>query len=246
MCNDGFLAPHRPPGLVGLFLERLRVPDLRAVVVMDYQNVHLTGQGLFQVSRHLPPHEALVHPLHFANQLLRARNAAQKPGMDHATLLRVLVYRGLPSAEHDPKPYARNLAQRAEWEKDDRVQVHLRPLKYRYDRDAAGRPLVGSDGKRVVTGKDEKGVDVLCALAMVREARMPDVDLVILASHDSDLEPALDEALALRSAKIETCCWFDPTQPGGTRQLRPTARTIWNTRLGETAFKNCWDLTNYP
>jgi hypothetical protein len=112
---------------------------------MDYQNVHLTGHGLFQVSRYLPPHEALIHPLHFANQLIRGRNQAQKPGMDHATLLRVLVYRGLPSAEHDPKPYARNLAQRAEWEKDGRVHVHLRPLKYHYEH--------APDGKRVVTGK---------------------------------------------------------------------------------------------
>jgi hypothetical protein len=81
---------------------------------------------------------------------------------------------------------------------------------------------------------------------MVREARLFDVDLVILASHDSDLEPAPDEALSLRTAKVETFCWFDPAQPGGgTRQLRPTTRTVWNTRLGETAFKNCWDLTSY-
>ena len=123
--------------------------------------------------------------------------------------------------------------------------MHLRPLKYRYIYDASGYPVVDSNGKRIVTGKDEKGVDVLCALAMVREARRQDVDLVILASHDSDLEPALDEAIALQTAKIETFCWFDRTQPGGTRQLRPSGRTIWNTRLGETEFQNCWDLTNY-
>ena len=87
---------------------------------------------------------------------------------------------------------------------------------------------------------------MLCALALVREARQSDVNLVILASHDSDLEPALDEAVALHSAKIETFCWFDTTQPGRTRQLRlSTDRTIWNTRLGETEFQNCWDLTNY-
>ncbi len=80
--------------------------------------------------------------------------------------------------------------------------VH-RPLKYRYERDAAGRPRIGIDGKRIVESKCEKGIDVLCALALVREAQRPDVDLVILASHDSDLEPALDEALVLGSAKIE-------------------------------------------
>jgi hypothetical protein len=123
--------------------------------------------------------------------------------------------------------------------------VRLRPLKYRYERDDDGRPVLGPDGKRIVTGKDEKGVDVLCALAMVREARQADIDLVILASHDSDLEPALDEAIALGSAKIESFAWFDQAQPRRTRQLRPSNRTIWNTRLGERAFQNSWDLTDY-
>lgn len=86
----------------------------------------------------------------------------------------------------------------------------------------------------------------MCALALVREARNEDVDLVILASHDSDLEPALDEALALGTAKVETFCWFDSTQRGSTRQLRPgNGRRVWNTRLGETEFGNCWDRNKY-
>lgn len=72
---------------------------------MDYQNVHLTAHELFAVSRCLPRHESLVDPVHFGNQLIMSRNRAQRPGMDHAVLSRVLVYRGQPSAEHDPKPY---------------------------------------------------------------------------------------------------------------------------------------------
>ncbi|MGQ0573850.1 MAG: hypothetical protein ACT4RN_06550 [Pseudonocardia sp.] len=223
------------------------MPDLRAVVVVDYQNVHLTAHELFAVSRHLPRHESLVDPLHFANQLIIARNRAQRPGMDHAELAHVLVYRGQPSAEHDPKPYARNQAQKAHWERDGRVTVTHRPLKYRYQRDPAGRAVLGPDGKRVVESKGEKGIDVLCALAVVREAQRSDVDLVVLASHDSDLEPALDEALVLDSAKIETFSWYDPAQPHRIRQLRPgSGRRIWNTRLGGIEFRNCWDLTKYP
>lgn len=244
----GDLVPHRPPGLVGLFpLGALEsVPDLQAVVVMDYQNVHLTAHELFAISKHLPRHESLVDPLHFGNQLIIARNRAQRAGMDHAVLSRVLVYRGQPSVEHDPKPYARNQAQKAHWERDQRVTVTHRPLKYRYEHDSEGRLLLGADGNKVVESKGEKGIDVLCALAVVREAQRADVDLVILASHDSDLEPALDEALALRSSKIETFSWYDPAQRHRIRQLRPgTGRSIWNTRLGESEFRNCWDLTNY-
>lgn len=218
--------------------------DLRAVVIVDYQNVHLTGHGLYPSTKNRPQHEALVDPLLFAQRLLAARNRAQRPGMDPAVLRRVLVYRGQPSAEHDPKPYARNQAQKAQWERDRRVRVTLRPLKYEYERDDTGEKIVGPDGKKVVTGKSEKGVDVLCALALVREARLDDVDLVILASQDSDLEPALDEALALDTAKVETFSWSDPSRH--TRQLRPGGgRRLWNTRLTEVEFQRCLDLTDY-
>jgi hypothetical protein len=40
------------------------MPSLRAVVIIDYQNVHLTGHGLFACSRHNPAHEALVDPFY--------------------------------------------------------------------------------------------------------------------------------------------------------------------------------------
>ena len=70
---------------------------------------------------------------------------------------------------------------------------------------------------------------------------------LILASSDSDLAPALDEVRRLRTAKVETCCWYD-TQTRRGYQLHPTDRSapIWNTRLPETAFRASWDLTKYP
>jgi uncharacterized LabA/DUF88 family protein len=93
----------------------------------------------------------------------------------------------------------------------------------------------------------EKGIDVLCALAVVREAADPDIDLVILCSQDTDLEPALDEAIALGSAKVETASWFDPASPHSSREIRPARGTrIWNTRLNATAFAACRDRNVYP
>lgn len=216
---------------------------LRAAVVIDYQNLHLTGRGLFESS--LAPHESLVHPLHYANQLILARNVKQREGQRHASLSKVLVYRGLPSAVHDPAPYARNLAQKTEWERDPRVRVTLRPLKYDYQRTADGRKATDASGKELVTGKSEKGVDVLCALALVREARDPAVDVVILASQDTDLEPALDEACALGSAKIETASWYAPGQ-WTSKEIRPTSpQRIWNTRLNANSFSAARDQKIY-
>ena len=221
--------------------------ELRTSVVIDYQNLHLTGHGLFEATRHLPRHETLVDPLLFANLLLHARNRSQREGFPLAVLQRVLVFRGEPSPEHDQGGYARNQAQKAHWERDRRVQVTLRPLKYRYERDADGRPATDDTGRKLLIGPpQEKGVDVLCALAMVREARDPSIDLVILASSDSDLAPALDEVQRLDAAKVESFCWYDPKQRLGF-QLHPTNRSkpIWNTRLGEDAFRSSWDRSVY-
>ena len=219
------------------------MPELRAAVVIDYQNVHLVGLNLFH--KHCEPYEFLVHPLHFANQLIVHRNAKQRAGASHAVLAKVLVYRGLPSADVDAKPYGRNLAQQTEWESDPRVTVTMRPLKYLYERDLNGYKVTDARGRPIVTGKREKGVDVLCALALIRESREDDIDLVILASQDTDLEPALDEAISLNSAKVETASWFESSDRRATREIRPSHHRIWNTRLNAQAFDACCDRKDY-
>jgi len=222
------------------------VADLRAAVVIDYQNVHLTGHGKFDSTRFGPKHESLIDPLFFAQQLLQIRNARQRDGASKAVLRIVDVYRGLPSADHEPRAYARNLAQKSRWERDKRVTVSHRPLRYRYQRDANGQAVIDpKTGLRVPVGRpDEKGVDVLCALALVRHARRADIDLVILASLDSDLIPALDEAV-LTGTKVETFSWWSPTQHGFEMHLSDRSRRLWNTRLNEQEFLRCIDRTDY-
>ena len=44
-----------------------------ALVIVDYQNIHLTAHELFAPAG-TPKHETLVHPLHFANQVVGERN----------------------------------------------------------------------------------------------------------------------------------------------------------------------------
>ena len=216
----------------------------RTCVVLDYQNMHLTAHGLYDSTRHGPKHECLLDPLAFGANLIAARNASQRPGYPAAQLAAVEVYRGLPSSRHSPRDYARSQAQKSQWERDARVSVHLRPLQYRPRYDNAGNKVLDQDGNEIIDEVREKGVDVLCALAVVRAAASPDIDLVVLASHDTDLEPALDEGLKFPGMRIETCQWYRTGRY--TKQLKPTSRSVWNTRLNEQDFMRSWDLTNYP
>jgi len=218
---------------------------LRATVVIDYQNVHLTAHDVFAEPGE-ERHETLIHPLHFANALLTERNSRQREGFPHAELQRVLVYRGQPSSEHEPVQFSRTDAQRARWSNaDPRVQVHYRPLRYPIRR--TGDYSTATGYATVMVGRpQEKGIDVLCALAMVREAGLEDVDLVVLASHDTDLEPSLDAALDLGTAVVETCQWWNPGVRR-TKQLKPIGdgRRVWNTRLGASVFDRSRDRHVY-
>lgn len=124
-------------------------------------------------------------------------------------------------------------------------------MKYTYQRGADGKAILDVNGKKVPRGRPkEKGIDVLCALACVREAVHPVVDLVVLASRDTDLVPVLDELYDFRGAepgryaKIETVAWFDQEARREGRyaggNLRPTApRKIWNTNLD----RSCYDAS---
>lgn len=208
---------------------------LQTAVIIDYQNLHLVARNQFNQGQNA--HQCLVHPLFYAEQLIKVRNEKQAPGQSLAELSRVLVYRGLPSSEYDPRQNASNQAQKAEWELDPRVTVTLGPLTY--------RKLIDAKGREIWKGI-KKGVDVLCALALVREARDPAIGIVILCSQDTDLEPALDEALRTNDAKIETASWYNPAIRRHTRQIRPTRQRIWNTALDANTFNAARDLKVYP
>jgi uncharacterized LabA/DUF88 family protein len=201
--------------------------DLRVAVVVDYQNMHLTARGQF-TPQGAPTHHSLLHPLHLANQIVIAREAAQRTSVS-TKLEHVSVFRGLPSSSHDAKNYARSLAQKAEWTRDRRVQVTYRPLRYQWENG--------------VLVPREKGVDVLVALDIVQLAQSRAYDVVILAAHDTDLEPALE--FALRGAAggggptIETAGWRN------CKRLRAGGSQLWHTFLNQSHYQAARDRKQY-
>lgn len=227
---------------------------LRASIVIDYQNVHMTAHDVFDPRGEL--YESLIHPVQYAKRAILERNARQREGMEHAELARTIVFRGRHNVDHHWEQHRRCNDQAAQWQSDGAI-VELRDLKYSYQLGADRQPITDINGKKIPIGRPkEKGIDVLCALAVVREAARPDVDVVILASRDTDLVPALDEAYDFRGAdpkryaKIETVAWFnrrwrdENSVSGGA--LQPTApRRIWNTNLDRACFDASIDRNTY-
>ena len=209
---------------------------LKMAVVVDYQNVHLTASCLYMPGR--PPEETLIDPYRFASQLAQARNATND-NTHQVEVSRVEVFRGLPIPEDDHDAYRRNQAQKAQWTRGHHgvVNVTLRPLKYSWEYiDGAKRPIRAS--------RQEKGVDVLCALALVDLARCGLYDVVVLASRDTDLAPALDNAARTGQSKVEATKWYHPGTPHTFGRIK-TERRLWTTSMTQQHFFASLDPLDY-
>ncbi|WP_407675022.1 NYN domain-containing protein [Phaeacidiphilus oryzae] len=194
-------------------------------VLIDYQNIHLTARDLYAPIG-TSARDTLVHPLRFAEQLLTIRaSKANDPWLASAILTSVCVYRGTPSNRHQPDLYSASQRQRSEWTRDPRVSVHYRSLRY--------PPRWPAEPAR------EKGIDVLLAVELVSRAMNHEADVLVCATHDTDLEPALEMALSKGRCKIETAGWE------GGRRLRVPGRKIWHTTLGASAFVESRDRRPY-
>ena len=206
---------------------------LRLGVVIDYQNVHLVAADLFMPSR--PVQESLIDPYRFACQLALARSSTNKQDDRVAEIARVEVFRGQPILEDDPVTHQRNLEQAQRWIHGHAttVGVNLHPLTY--DWDYRGDRMVP-----IRQTRREKGVDVLCALTLVDMARSGLYDVVVLASWDRDLAPALDHADRASRTKVEAAKWHSPSQPDSDGFLR-TTRRLWTTPMTKKHFQASLD-----
>ena len=208
----------------------------KMAVVIDYQNVHLTAHGIF--NQHRPREESLISPFKFAQRLAEIKNE-QQPDLDPVEVSRVEVYRGLPHVDDPSGGYAYNLAQKDAWERSAPGIVHvtLRPLKYKANwTNGVRTPNWGS--------AQEKGVDVLCALALCRLARSGEFDIVVLASRDTDLAPALDEAKSYRQATVEAVKWYSRSNKTTYGSIS-TENRLWTTSMTEEDYKKSLDLNSY-
>ena len=85
----------------------------------------------------------------------------------------------------------------------------------------------------------EKGIDVLTALNFVEMAQSGDFDLVILMTHDTDLQPALKMASRAKGVRIESAGW------SGLNKLRTKEFNLFHTFITLEDFQNSIDRKDY-
>lgn len=157
---------------------------MRAFVFIDYQNMYKGAREAFGWTSEMG-HFGSFRPLAMARTLTHEADRE---------LLAVHVYTGMPTPEHDPRGHGPMQRRTQAWEDENPqlVKVHTRPLRY--------PPPVGR----------EKGIDVELALDVVSFALDDAYDLLVLASADSDIVPALEFVLHRCSGKEVETVAFEP------------------------------------
>jgi hypothetical protein len=200
---------------------------VNVAIYIDWQNVYNGARRAFGLTE-APSEEGQVSPYRVA-KILAAGNGRG----DQATLVRVEIHRGLPSASKDPTGYGANRRQSAAWMREnvDVVIPRLRPL--RYPPNYPVEPPV------------EKGVDVQLALAAVEHttSEPPLCDVAVVFSHDTDLVPVVQTISRLASAShIETAGWTSETY---SARLRVPGARIFHHALTFDMYENVQDRVNY-
>jgi uncharacterized LabA/DUF88 family protein len=199
------------------FGEDRAVAGRRVAVFIDFQNCYECARKAF----HKPGDSGRLgncDPIKLA-QLLAA-----KAGRSHE-LAYVGVYCGLPNQYRDAKTHAARTTQIAAWRKGG-ATVFTRPLQY----------LKGMPPR-------EKGVDVKMAVDIVMNAVEGVYDTAIVASCDSDLSPAIEALLELKTMHggpdVEVVAWEGRKHHLGRA---PAVPFRWIRKADYVAIQ---DLTNY-
>jgi hypothetical protein len=191
---------------------------LRVAVFIDYQNVTMTAREAFPLSTAERPWTN-IDPVRFA-ELIVSRRAGVASSVEQ-----VRIYRGRPNPTRQPTLASLNDAQAASWSRDPRVVVVRRMLRY-----PKGTPF---------QPPQEKGVDVALAVDFVSLAHQRRFDVGVIASHDTDLVPALEAVAALRLARVESAAWR------GRNRLYTPGASSWCHVLQEADFVAVHDSRNY-
>ncbi len=200
----------------------------RVAVFIDYQNTYHGARRAFGDPRSDAPRFGHVDPAALAHLLLGLGRVADPDRV----LFAANVYRGEPGYRSHRKLRVAFARQTRRWRADPSLVVKTTALRYRRVDQASG-PMWRAE---------EKGIDVLLAVDVVRGAYIDEFDTAVVASADTDLIPALEEALRA-GKRVETASWSGPAT--GFTALRVPGRRIWSHHLSREHFDLGQDTTDY-
>lgn len=206
----------------------------RVVVFIDYQNAYRGARSAF--------HNHTVDPHYFGqfDPVLLAEHLAGD-AREARVLQEVRIYRGLPSSSRDPKGYGASRRQISAWEKDPRVTVLSRPIRY---------PDGWRPGSHVeAESPQEKGIDVALALDFAILGHENRYDVGMMFSADTDLKPALEYIADKRRAwghpVPEVAAWSSTQKHSQRLSLSGADRKVYCHWVDETTYERVRDNTNY-
>lgn len=215
-----------PAALANTTSSIARVP--RVAVAIDYQNMHLVGHENWHGSDStIPTYSTVLEPWVLAEHALRTRRAFRHAS---AELCEVHVFRGEPDKEQQPIVGRVAELQHNAWtQRHPNLHIHTWPLHYFYN------PAVGRmDGR-------EKGIDVLMGVWLAEIASRDDIDLVLVLTHDHDLNPAVQFVVNRQLCEVEFAGW--DAYLASTRKPSPLSdchgRQLWTTYIPATEFPEC-------
>ena len=200
----------------------------RVAVFIDYQNIYHGARRVFGGPGTDAPSFGHVHPAALARLLVGLGHAVDS----ERVLWKTSVYRGEPGHKSHRKLRAAFARQASRWRSDPLITVKTTALRYRRIDQQGGRTWRA----------EEKGIDVMLAVDLVRGAYLDEFDAAVVASADTDLLPALEEALQA-GKRVETASWSGPA--AAFTGLRLPGRSIWNHRLDREHFELVRDTTDY-
>jgi len=194
-------------------------------VFIDYQNVYKRSREAFFYGKSIAHYEGQISPRKVGDEIV-AKSNQHNPGH---SLAFVHVYRGMPDGGRDPKGYAACSRQVAAWGTQQLVQVTTRPLRYPWNYPTE-KP-------------SEKGIDVQLAIDFVLAAMGKQFDVGVIFSGDTDLRPALEAVIRLKTAQVQVAAWKPTT--GGVRRISVPNVQIWCHQLDQVEYSRMADATDY-
>ena len=139
----------------------------------------------------------------------------------------VRIYTGRPDRTRQPRGHRANVRQSQAWV---RSGVRVYPRLLRYPRGWPAAPPF------------EKGVDVELAVDIVSLSLRRECEVVVVASADTDLLPAIEEVRRRTSVVVEVAAWSGMQS---RRRLAVPGRNVWCHWLRGEDYERVRDDTDY-